>query len=575
MRFSRLYLIAFMLLPQAVFASSVETAPDNPKIMIVLDASGSMWGQIDGKAKIEIAREVITDLLDQWDPSIHLGLTVYGHRRKGDCKDIETVIPVGQGTAGKISRTINGIQPKGKTPLSDAVRHAARALRYEEECATVVLISDGVETCNADPCAVGAELSMGGFDFTAHVIGFDLKDEEQVGLRCLAENTGGQFLAAADAAGLRSALSQAMEIIAEPPPPVVEEPGESSISAPAEVPAGSEFEVEWQGPDSRKDYIPIVHKGADENAYLNFAYTKQGNPARITAPDEPGPYEVRYFFGHQKKVLASVDITVTPVTAKVTPPAQVTAGAYFETPWTGPDNRGDYISIVLPEAAKGEYLSYAYTANGSPAKIQAPADQDTYEVRYIMGRSKTVLARAGITVTSVSGSVAVPESVAAGSKFQVNWSGPDNKSDYISIVKPGGAESSYLSYTYTSNGNPVELQAPAEPGEYEVRYILSQNKSALARINITVTPVSGSVEAPASVPAGSHFQVNWSGPDNQSDYIAIVKPDAAESSYLSYTYTSNGNPVKIQAPAEPGEYEVRYILSQNKSALARTRVIVE
>ena len=120
--------------------------------MLILDASGSMWGQIKGKTKIEIAREVIGDLLQNWDTSMPLGLSTYGHRRKGDCNDIETLIPVGQADPKSIIKAIHAISPKGKTPLSEAVRRAAEELRYSEERATVILISDGVETCNADPC---------------------------------------------------------------------------------------------------------------------------------------------------------------------------------------------------------------------------------------------------------------------------------------------------------------------------------------------------------------------------------------------------------------------------------------
>ena len=288
MRYRYYGFIGFLLLVVATLATPVAFAGDKSKIMIVLDASGSMWGQIEGKAKIQIAREVIADLLRDWDPNIQLGLTAYGHRRKGDCNDIEVLIPVGQAGPKEIIQAINSINPKGKTPLCEAVRQAAKEMRYTEERAIVLLISDGVETCNADPCEVGAELAMGGFDFTAHVIGFDVKDEEQIGLRCLAENTGGLFLAAADAEALRRALSQTVEKAKEPPAPVIEEPGEASLKAPGDVPAGSVFNVHWEGPDSRNDFVTIVTQNASEGSYLNYAYTSKGNPVSITAPMKLG-----------------------------------------------------------------------------------------------------------------------------------------------------------------------------------------------------------------------------------------------------------------------------------------------
>ena len=132
------------------FAASAEEGD----AILVLDASGSMWGQIDGENKIVIARRVIDELLNDLPTERRLGLVAYGHRRKGDCGDIEELAAVGASREA-ISAAVNGINPKGKTPLSDAVRFAAERLKYTEERATVILVSDGIETCDVDPCALG------------------------------------------------------------------------------------------------------------------------------------------------------------------------------------------------------------------------------------------------------------------------------------------------------------------------------------------------------------------------------------------------------------------------------------
>ncbi|MBT5414710.1 MAG: hypothetical protein HOK81_08930, partial [Rhodospirillaceae bacterium] len=172
------------------------------------------------------ARNAIRALMADWSPGLELGLSTYGHRRKGDCGDIETLIPLGAADPQAVIAAVDGIQPKGKTPLSDAVRRAAEEMKYTEDAATVILISDGIETCDADPCAVGAALAESGVAFRAHVIGFDLDEKEQDSLRCLAENTGGQFIPAGNAASLQDALGQVVEVTvtevqvkAEPPKP--------------------------------------------------------------------------------------------------------------------------------------------------------------------------------------------------------------------------------------------------------------------------------------------------------------------------------------------------------------------
>ena len=195
------------------------------KSIIVLDASGSMWGQIDGRAKLEIAREALTSVLAGIPADTKLGLMAYGHREKGSCEDIELVVAPAPGTAAAIAEAANTMQFLGKTPLTEAVRRAAAELKSTEEKATVILITDGVETCEADPCALGAELESSGVDFTAHVVGFGLSAEEGATVACLAENTGGKYIQAKDAGSLVEALKTTVVVIEpDPVPEPVPEP---------------------------------------------------------------------------------------------------------------------------------------------------------------------------------------------------------------------------------------------------------------------------------------------------------------------------------------------------------------
>ncbi len=77
----------FVLLTTLVWlgwSGTLEAREPAARVIMVLDASGSMWGQIQGKTKIEIARAAIAELLANWNPSIDLGLIAYGHRKKGE-----------------------------------------------------------------------------------------------------------------------------------------------------------------------------------------------------------------------------------------------------------------------------------------------------------------------------------------------------------------------------------------------------------------------------------------------------------------------------------------------------------
>ena len=562
--------VLFVLLVGVVHAA----AADPPRVVLVLDASGSMWGQIEGKPKIVIAKEVMTELIDKMPADFQTGLMVYGHRRKGDCKDIEMVVPVGPHNGAAIKAKIQAISPKGKTPLSEAVRQAAQALRYTEERATVILVSDGLETCDVDPCALAAELAMSGVDFTVHVIGFDISKEDQGRLRCLADKTGGLFLAADDAGSLREALFKTVEEVKAPPPPVVEEPGRAVLKGPESVLAGSTFSVKWEGPDSRGDYIAIAVKGSEDDRYVDYAYTKKGNPAEFTAPGKVGDYELRYIHARSKKVIGRADIKVSPVQAAVQAPAEADVAVEFEVQWQGPAYPSDYISIARPDQGPGSYVNYTYTSKGSPLKVRAPSDPGTYEVRYIMGKGNILLAKTAIEIKGVRASVDAPPVADVATEFDVTWEGPGNKEDYISIARPDQGPGSYVNYTYTIKGSPLKVRAPSDPGTYEVRYILGRGNKLLAKTTIEIKAVSAKVSPPATANVNTEFEVAWEGPGYKEDYISIARPDQGPDNYVTYSYAKE-NPVKIRGIKEPGTYEVRYILGLGKKMLNKATITIK
>ncbi|OBQ90976.1 VWA domain-containing protein [Mesorhizobium sp. AA23] len=204
------------------------------KVIIILDASGSMWAQIDGKPKLEIARESLRTVLQSVPGDDEIGFMAYGHRQKGSCADIELIVPPQAGSASAISAAADSMKFLGKTPLTAAVKQAAEALKYTEDKATVVLITDGLETCGGDPCALGKELKETGVDFTADVVGFGLTADEGRQIACLAENTGGKYIQASDEKALQQAL---VETVAAPAPA----PEPAPAPAPAPEPAKPEF----------------------------------------------------------------------------------------------------------------------------------------------------------------------------------------------------------------------------------------------------------------------------------------------------------------------------------------------
>lgn len=228
-------ILASVLMGWAMLIGTAESyaqqAAAASRAIIVFDASGSMYGQVAGGVKIDIAKKVVSDIVGSIDPAMELGLMAYGHRKKGDCADIELLVPPQPKSAAAILQAVAALQPKGKTPLTDAVIQAAKYLKFEESRVSVILVSDGVETCDKDPCMAAEELERLGIDFTCHVIGFDLKPGESSDLECLAKKTGGMYLAAKDAATLKESLQVAMKQVAKPVTSLVVEARKSSGGA--------------------------------------------------------------------------------------------------------------------------------------------------------------------------------------------------------------------------------------------------------------------------------------------------------------------------------------------------------
>ena len=113
---------------------------------------------------------------------------------------------------------------------------------------------------------------------------------------------------------------------------------------------------------------------------------------------------------------------------------------------------------------------------------------------------------------------------------------------------------------------------PTEPGEYELRYFVRQDRSIIARHPITVTDVSATLEAPAEAEAGATIRVDWTGPDYDRDYIGVGP--VGDDGYDSYAYTRGGSPAQLSLPDEPGDYEIRYYMRQDRRVIARAPLTV-
>lgn len=162
-------------------------------IIFIYDASASMWGQINGKTKMEIAAEVLTTSVNDLPDNQKIGFVAYGHRNKSDCKDVEFMVDVKSGSKSDVIKSIKGIQPLGKTPLAYSATLVIDILRRSKMRATIILVTDGTESCGGDICDVIEAAKAEKIDFKLHIIGFGLKDGETAQLRCAAKAGNGRY----------------------------------------------------------------------------------------------------------------------------------------------------------------------------------------------------------------------------------------------------------------------------------------------------------------------------------------------------------------------------------------------
>ncbi len=262
--------------------------------------------------------------------------------------------------------------------------------------------------------------------------------------------------------------------------------GPATLTAPREVEAGAQFEVAWTGPNAPKDYVTIVPAAATEWTSVDpYFYTTNGSPGKLVAPTTAGPFALWYVSGADDAILARLAISVTPFTGDLLAPESVPAGSVVEVSWNGPNGPKDYVTIIAVGAERWTNESYFYTNAGNPGKLVAPIVPGSYEIRYVTGDDKTQ-ARRPITVGEFEITLKAPAKVAKGAPFDVEWTGPNGPSDYITIVPAGSPPGTYASYAYTAAGSPAHIIAPDKAGEYEIWYASDRVAGIFASTKITV-----------------------------------------------------------------------------------------
>ena len=568
-------LILILILPAA--ASAAESR------MLVLDASGSMWGQIEGVTKIEIARDVFKDIVNDWPDDTETGLIAYGHRAKGDCTDIEVLVPPGPLDRQALFSTVDALKPVGKTPLSDAVRLGAETLKFTENKATVVLVSDGKETCNNDPCELAKELEQFGVDFTAHVIGFAIASrEEQESLRCLAENTGGDFLLATSAGELEEALRKTT--LDKPPEQPSQTPPAVELSAADSVFRGADFLVDIIAEAGLDGRVQLYRLDGTQPLTYQRILTNGKNgykPALLRAPAEPGDYILKFVALNNLDVLAERPITVVDTAISLDAPEEAAKSSEINVQVLAPD--GIQGRIYLYRKGVKQEITYGRVSAGTngaynPFALQLPAETGEYELKFLSLAAEELASRP-IRVTEAEISIDAPETALIASEVIATLKAPPAQDGRIGLYKTG--QSQPFSYSRISTDTagfykPVHLRTPSVPGDYVLEFRTLRNELVSSR-PLQVKPADITLEVPARAPIATNIRAMLQAPPGIDGRIHL-HPAGQNQALATHRISADAQlgykPVMFQLPALPGDYEVRFT-SMGNDLLATATVTAD
>ncbi|MDQ3050833.1 MAG: VWA domain-containing protein [Bacteroidota bacterium] len=160
------------------------------RILFLFDASQSMFGRWESDNKFEIAKKLLSNIVDSLHKinNVEMALRVYGHTKKfppQDCDDTQLEIPFGKANGFRIKDKLNAITPSGTTPIAQSLEQCGKDFPEGQSRNIIILITDGIEECNGDPCAVSFALQKKGIFLKPFIIGLNMSNDLQKQFECV------------------------------------------------------------------------------------------------------------------------------------------------------------------------------------------------------------------------------------------------------------------------------------------------------------------------------------------------------------------------------------------------------
>ena len=389
-----------------------------------------------------------------------------------------------------------------------------------------------------------------------------------------------------------------------------------TLSASTVAPGATVSATIANGPGNSLDWVGLYATGAPPASYLRAAYLNDtltppnpgvaGGTLIFTLPLTPGTYQVRFFLNNSFTVLAtSATITVAAPTVTLSATTVAPGATVSATIAGGPANSLDWVGLFATGAPPAGYLRAAYLNDtlsapnpgvaGGTLIFTLPLTPGTYQVRFFLNNSFTVLATSA-TITVAAPTVTLSAStVAPGATVSATIAGgPANSLDWVGLFATGAPPAGYLRAAYLNDtlsppnpgvaGGTLIFTLPLTPGTYEVRFFLNNSFTVLATsATITVAAPTVTLSATTVAPGATVSATIAGGPANSLDWVGFFATGAPPAGYLRAAYLNDtltppnpgvaGGTLNFTMPLTPGTYHVRFFLNDSFTVLATSATI--
>ncbi|MTD96227.1 VWA domain-containing protein [Hyphomicrobium sp. xq] len=454
---SRMFAGCLVAAVVALACAGAEGQDAPPTTMIVLDGSGSMWGNLGTEklSKLEMARAALRALLPSLRTDARIGIASFGHRRRGNCGDAEVILPPDINGPERLTQPVEKLNAMGKGPLVLALRESAQAIAGATP-ASIVLVADDLDNCGQDVCTALGDILATNPNLVVHTvaIGFDKPKLDHIS--CIPRQTGGKLWDAQDAVGFNSAIGQAVKLalLQSGPTAPAPEPAQAEAQKPAAGAPPGLYLSAGLGPTSATLDTPvhwrITKSGADGQP------VRDTRAAAVFEKLEPGSYDIEADVGLARarqtvdvaadqavqvrvdlnagvlKMQARSTTAAPPLTSPVFTVSPAKADAGDAPIWVGRDTQPE---ILLPAG------DYVVTAQNGLAR-----QQTSVTIGAATGTSfNSMLASGTLELSATRGTAAVPgDAVDDGVTFILHQDDPDAPQGRREVARSAAPAPSFM-----------------------------------------------------------------------------------------------------------------------------------